>query len=1033
MKNAFILLFSILITVSASVAAAAELYVYVFDQEGLPAPDVAIRLNGDVQSATDAAGAAQLPLQAGKHALVLRKGRILLADTVFTTTEEQEAEITVRLARAAEPEISIVLIDADDRDAPGTLAGYVTSATTGMPLAGAQIALEGTAITAMSDNGGTFTLELPRGSYTLRVSHPGAGERVFDGVRIIADATTEFDFRLGVPASSEAGPVEEVVATARYVPDTIAVAERSSESVLEAISDQEISIAGDSTAAAALRRVTGLTIVDDKYVYVRGLGERYSSTLLNGAELPSPDPTRRVVPLDIFPTEMLDGILIQKTYSPEMPGDFSGGVVRLKTRGVPAGYGGKISFSLGGNSETTFQDGFTYDGGDRDFLGLDDGTRDIPAVALNLTDGGTLNLNQLTPEDREAVAESLPNNWDVRAEKAPLDAGLEFSIGDRLDTEDSSYGYQAAFIYSNEWRTREEDRAVLALGSGDEVFAAASSTLDRTEQAIGLGGMLNFAAEIGADHTLNSTTLLTRKTTNSVFIEQGTITSANREVRDTTLEWVETQLLSQQFSGKHSFSALDELELDWHATFSSAERDQPDKREYRYARNFVPGQPRPDFQLAATTSLGRRAAQRTWEFLEDDAQDVGVAAKLPFRLNETIMLDLHGGLAFTARDRDFSIVRWRYDLPSPAPADLADDLSLPSVEDILTPDTIGPGQWQLFNANLQSDTYTAEQDVSAIYLSADLWLGSNLRLKFGARREDSEIAVTTSQLFDPSQLSVSRLDTSDTLPAVNVTWYLSDAAQLRFGASQTVNRPQFRELSPVPFTDPETRYTRVGNPNLKQAEIVNLDVRYEYYWSDNEVLTVAGFYKDFENPIEQVIVGGGSEGLGVRTFDNVAAAKNYGLEFEFRDELDEFSHWSSLFEHMYLSTNLALIESQVSITPAQAAVLTSTERELQGQSPWVFNLQIGYDNLGTLTQAALLFNVFGERIVEVGQKGVPDAVEQPTPTLDFALSKGFISGWTVKFKARNLLDATYEVKQGSGTQREYNKGISASLGVEYAF
>lgn len=1010
-----------------------ELRVYVL-QQGQPLAGVTVVLDDSVEADTDPDGLAVLPLRAGNHSLLLRRGGVILADGQFSSRAGESAEATVALrGREQEPVVSINLLSGGEA-APGTLTGYVTSAVTGAPLTDATVRISGLGAPLKTDITGIFSTELPSGTYQVRIAHPDAGTRTFESVRVIADTITEFDFVIGTPEAGNAGgPVEEVVATARYVPNTLEVAERNSESVLEAISEQEISIAGDSTAAAALQRVTGLTLVDNKYVYVRGLGERYSSTLLNGAELPSPEPTRRVVPLDLFPTEVLEGILIQKTYSPDLPGDFSGGAVRLQTTGVPAGHGGKISLSLGGNSQSTFGGGSTYAGGDTDYLGFDDGTCDIPDLAAELTDGGRINLGALTPEQREAVAESLPVNYAVEKKTLPPDVGLEFSIGDRLDRESGSYGYQFAFIYDNEWRFREEDRASIALDTDGLTYANAVSELERTEQTINLGGMLSLVAEIGDNHTLKSNTLLTRKTSNSVYQEQGVYSGESREFVDTTLEWIETQLFSQQLTGKHYFGEASDIVFDWQATVSGADRDVPDQRQYSYARLFTPGEAdRGPYQLAATTALGRRPLTRSWEYLQDDTTDLGASLTIPATLSESITADLELGIADTARERESTITRWRFDLPSPIPPELSGDLDLP-VEQILTAGNIGPGDWQLLNASLVSDSYTASQDISAYYLMATMWFGSDWQAQFGARQESSEIEIATFQLTNPEQLDITRLENDDTLPALTLTWYPSDSAQVRFGASKTVNRPQFRELSPVPFTDPETRYTVEGNPELEQAEITNLDVRYEYYWTDSQLISIAGFYKDFANPIEQVIVGGGSDGRGVRTYQNAGAATNYGLELEFRNELAEWSGVWSGFEHMYFSSNLALIESEVSISPEQAAVLTNIERPLQGQSPWVVNLQLSYDNLATLTQAALLFNMFGERIVDVGQKGLPDAYEQPVPTLDFSFSKGFTNGWTLKFKARNLLDPEVEVTRGGTTERSYTRGVDVSFTAEYAF
>ena len=904
----------------------------------------------------------------------------------------------------------------------GALTGQVLSRENGSPAGGATVRVVGEGIERQTDAEGRFTLELEAGTYTLEITHPAYGTRAIENAEVTAGIERQVNYTFSRDPAAQ-GAIEEVVAVAQYVPQDLTLSERNTDAVLDSISAEDISISGDSNAAAALQRVTGLTVLDGKYVYVRGLGERYSATLLNGTELPSPDPARRVVPLDLFPTDVLGGIGIQKTYTPDLPGDFSGGAVMLTSRGIPAGYGGSVSVSAGINDQSFGETGLAYVGGGDDQLGFDDGTRDLPATAAELTDNGNRSLNTLGDADREAVAESLPNNYAVYGKELPLDYGFGFNIGNRFDFSDWSAGASFAFTYDNDWRTRTEIRRNIGLGAAGP-FVRSESRQARTDNDVSLGSLIDFSAEWGSN-LLESSTMITRQSSDSVIRESGRSNDDAREIENTTLEWVETQLVVQQFKGEHFLGENDDIKLDWSYTLSSADRDVPDRREILYARRS----PTAAFELAATTQLGRQPVVRSWEYLQDDSDNLAANLVFPVEISASVNGDFKAGVSFGRKERNYDVIGWQFDLPSPAPADLAGILDQP-VEVQLVPENIGAGEWQLRNRSQASDRYSASHDIDAAYLMGDLWFGASFRGVFGARLEQSRIEVLTSDRFNPALAQNAVIDESDVLPAINATWFLDNRQQLRFGISETLNRPQFRELTPVLYIDPETRFITRGNPALQQADIVNLDARYEYYWSDDEGLSVALFYKDFTNPIETSIIGGGGEGLGLRTFNNVSSASSAGVEFEYRETLDEFGEF---WESFFFNGNLSLIESEVQLTAEEAQVLTSTSRELQGQSPWVANLQLGYIDIGSGIDAALSLNVAGERIVEVGQKGVPDAYEQPAPQLDFAISKYLADAWKLKFKARNLLDPEYEVEQGGLVQRSYTRGRTWNLSLEYEF
>ncbi|MDZ7686466.1 MAG: TonB-dependent receptor [Gammaproteobacteria bacterium] len=771
---------------------------------------------------------------------------------------------------------------------------------------------------------------------------------------------------------------------------------------------------------------------------VRGLGERYSTTFFNGAELPSPDPTRRAVGLDIFPSELTSGIVVQKSYTADLPGDFSGGAVKLATRNIPDRFSGRLAVSTGGNSRSTGQDGLTHRAGDTDFLGIDDGDRDIPGVAASLTEGGTLPLSQLTSAENEQIGEALINRfpWNLRGFEMPADLDVDFALGNRWQVGNNAIGVNLAGLYDSEWRFRREDRAEIIADARGGEFEGEFSELQRTENAIRSGAVLNLVGELGLDHTLAFTSFLSRDSLKGTFFDQGFNRSDDRDFRTVVLEFTESQLWTNQVTGNHFFANAMQLEVDWQVAVSRAERDEPGTREYTYSRPAGSENP---YRLATGPGEAGLPPLLTWEFLEEDSLDASIDFTLPVTFaNGSIIGDVKLGARVTQRERTFDTVRWRFALApgagSGAPL-FFPSFSFPSVQMILTPNRVGPNGFRLVNASSalaggsNADNYDGNHDLVAGYIAGDFDLGGNWRAQLGIRAESSELEVMTEAIVGGVP-QIGLIDETDYLPSVNLTWFIDDVSQLRFGASQTLNRPQFRELS-SPYRRSETRFEAVGNPSLTQSTITNVDLRYERFWSRDEGFSLATFYKDLEDPIEVVTIGGGSDDSGVRSFANAEQGELYGAEVEGRISLANVS--DGVLGNLYVTGNVSVIESEVTVGESVLGVGTNNVRELQGQSPWVANVGLGYTDIAAGTEALLLFNMFGERIVEAGVNGAPDAKEQPRGLLDFNVRQLLFNNWELALKLRNILDEEFEVQQGSGVQRRYKSGreVSVSLTVEF--
>lgn len=804
---------------------------------------------------------------------------------------------------------------------------------------------------------------------------------------------------------------------------------RASLVVAETLGAEQIARTGDSDAATTLKRVTGLTLVDGRFVYVRGLGERYSSVTLNGAQIPSPDPTRRVVPLDLFPTDLLDGVVVQKGYTPDMPGEFGGGAVQLRTRDVPTKFFLRLNGTLGYQQGTTFKDGYRYSGGDHDWTGHDDGSRELPDSLAQATSGGRvlraqtpLNPDGATPAELERYGEDVAAaGFDTTRESMAPETGLSGAIGNRWDFEDAGkFGVIAAFRYNQAWDRNEEIRRTFT-ASNAGLEPADVLAVDDTRRNVDFSAFLNLGYELNPQHRFNATSVLLRQTEDRTKLSTGI--QDDQDARFTELRWTENQLFAQQFGGNHLFPGAGDLSLDWQYTWARAMRDEPATRKYRYDRNDD-----------GSYSFSQRSDsnQLTWSELDDHQRDLSVKAKLPFDFDGTT-LDLSFGGDRVERNRDASIRSFSFSAAGPLARD-PDLLRLP-IDRILDPSHIGPDGFVLTETTLPTDNYFASQDLTAFFVGVDANIAAKYRFAVGARREKNDQKVTTFSLSNPEAPPVvAGEDATQTLPAAAFTWAYSADAQLRASYSETLSRPDFRELSPAPYIDPLLDVQVVGNPALESASIKNYDVRWEYYFSPVESISVGAFLKEFESPIEKTRLPGTGTLL---TLDNAQSARNYGIEFDVTKGLEFVADWPGFrsihgdWANWYVGFNYARIKSSIALDPDRASFQTNLHRPMQGQSPYVTNLQLGHQSGDGSSEATLLYNVSGRRIAAVGVAGQPDIYEEPFRQLDFQYRRQFDEAWTFKLRLRNLLDPEVRYSQGPEKTREYRKGRAVLVSLEW--
>lgn len=820
-----------------------------------------------------------------------------------------------------------------------------------------------------------------------------------------------------VAFGQDAPQIEEIAVIGQFVPDE----KRSTSSVSNVVGGEQFQRSGDSNIAEGLKRVSGLSTVGGKFVYVRGLGERYSTTLLNGAILPSPEPINRVVPLDLFPTAVLDSVLVQKTYSAQFPSEFGGGVLQLRTKKSTDEFFWNVSTTAGMQQNTSFEDGFTSSGGSKSWLGYDDGYRGLPQALKQATANGQelrresqfLGSGGYSPEELQVIGRSLRNDYNPSKDSLPANYNFATSFGNfhELNDDGAQINYLAAVNYSNSWDTNEIERnSYRNSNAGLEI----GNDLDfvGTEHSVDISSIFTTGIDFNANHNVRATSVMLRKTDDTVSQTDGDLAAENI-VRITQLEWVERELFSNQLQGDHYFPDFNELVVNWRYSKVKAERDAPDDRQYRY-----------DLENDGNYRFSTRADGnvRRFSVLDDDADEFAVDLTMVFYGPMDSLISTKAGYIHNEKQRESEVRRYSFfDQGSIA---FNEDLLTLSLEEVLAPANIDPDGFELREFTRPTDNYSAANESDAFYAEVEVNFDDRFRINLGARQEDFRQDVKTFDLFRDAEVNAAQ-ESTDILPAFTGTYIRGDH-QFRIAYSETLSRPDFRELSPAAFTNPVTGREIVGNPDLKIANITNYDFRWEWYFGFNDSMSLGLFYKEFENPIETAM----QPGADVRqSFINAEAGENAGIEFEVTKSLDILG---DRFEDFYVQTNVAFIDSEVTIAEKDRSILTNASRPLQGQSDWLFNAQIGYEPFNGTT-ATLLYHYFGERISEVGIEGAPDLIEQPFGELNTVFIREFNDHWRMTLKGKNLLDEKSEITQGGFVTTGFNRGREVSVQLDYRF
>jgi hypothetical protein len=892
------------------------------------------------------------------------------------------------------------------------VAGTVSD-DTGAPIPGVTVTVQRSgagsdSLLAVSEGDGTFRIpELRPGSYELQAMLDGF-QPVSTRLTLLTGQSLNVALKL-VPAFGE---TLEVVGSA-VTAGEVAVLEnrRQSAVVSDVISAEEIRRTPDSTAASVVERLTGVTLIGDKYVFVRGLGERYSGTTINGAILPTTEAEKRVVPLDLFPAKLLETVNVVKTYTPDKPGDFGSGIVEMTTTEFPGGATFKLTLGTSYQSSATGEPFSRYAGGiSRSGSGGQRLSSAIPDQPLRRQ--SILDPSGLTPAELEQIGESFVGDWSGSAPKSASPA-TDFAL-----TYGSTFGRLGVVlsaVSNHGYEVVDEELRFFGLDSGglvprnDYVM-----TTDREKANAGFVGNLSLRLTDRNRIYLNS--VLTRDAAAENRFQEGLNTNSGGFIRDYRVRYQLEEVQSNRLRGEHNLGgpAMGSV-FDWSVSYSQAS-NASDLRENVY-REATPG------VFALQTGTGDSAKIEFFD-LQDEIQQAGASYVMFFaRPDGGWSGSLKGGIDHSERTRDFGARRFRFTTANQLQFDLTR-----RPEEIFTAENIRPNGFEIREVTGLNDAYDAEHTVNAAFLMADTTFG-RWRLIGGGRYEDSDQRVTTFDPFNPGSQVPSVNLSADFLPSLNVVYQYAPRSNLRFAYGRSLNRPEFRELSPFTFVEVTGGRSVAGNPDLVQATLDGFDLRWEMFPGFGEVVAASVFYKNIDNPIERIV----QPTTELRTsFVNADSATLWGLELEFRRSL---SILSPSLQRWSVNLNYTYIDSEVTVGEQQLSVVTNVVRPLEGQSDQVANVALQYLNPERGSMVRLLGSFSGERLTDVGAFGLPDIYESPSTSLDVVISQSLGSwfrGMELKLAGSNLLDEAREFTQGDRIQRRFEPGRKVSLSLSYS-
>lgn len=877
----------------------------------------------------------------------------------------------------------------------GKIEGKVTDANTGQALAGVSVVEKGTGKGVATNADGRYVLNVEGKTVALVFSYNGVTQEV-DGIEIIDGKVATQDLAITPKTKTEEGVVVRATSNARKETAAAIISfQKNTNTVASVISAESIKRSPDRNTGEVLKRLPGASIQEGKFIVVRGLADRYNQAMLNGILLTSTEPDRKTFSFDLIPSSMIDNIVINKAFVPEYPGEWAGGLIQVNTKDIPAKGFFNVQAGAGFNTQTTGKEFYLDRVGKYGWLGIDDGSRALPDAYT--TKSG---FDQLSPAEKTAIGRSMRNVWSKNATTAAPNASFQMNGGFNTKVFGKTVGGLLGINYSKSNRFLELVNQLNNI-EGTKVDTIYNYNDNKYQQDISVGAIGSVTAQLNAAHKISVRSIVNVNTSNAITHRLGVNLDRQDSIRGSEFTYRQNTFFTVQASGDHSISSP--LKLKWYGSFNILDGYVPDQRRLTYGKSLANANE--PYRAIIENSLSQQSGSRIYQDLSDYIYTAGGDMSYNFNMfgrKQTVK----GGYMFQVKDRLYDAKLFANYFPTSN-----DALKQLAPDKIFAPENFGNGMDNKFAFDaIKGNTfrYLANTILNAGFIQFDNQFSNSFRLVWGLRVEDYDQLVGSVKKNDPRH-SHSRV--TDFLPGINATYKINNKTNIRLSGSQTVVRPELRELAYLNLYDFELNLSTQGDPDLKRTKISNLDLRYEMYPRAGEVFTVGAFYKQFETPTEQFL------NLSTINFVNPEKAKGYGFEAEIRKRLDI----ASVLKNFTFQANLAYIHSRVKDASFKL------DRPLQGQSPYVINLGLLYDLPETGLTATILFNRIGERIYLVGDvpQGSPDVYEAPRSLVDVQLSKKLLKDKAeLRLNIGDVLAQKQIFYQNVGNQekRSYQKG-----------
>lgn len=870
----------------------------------------------------------------------------------------------------------------------GTISGKIVDEATGEELTGATVTVKGTSLGAATDFMGDYTIKkVPAGTYTLVISYIAYSTKEISEVVVEAGKATV----VNVSLAEKVQEAEETVITATYKKESVQsllIQQKTAISIGDGISAEQIKQSPVSNSGDVLKKVSGASIQGGKFAVIRGLNDRYNTAYLNGAPLPSTEPDRRAFSFDIIPAGMLDNMVISKAATPDMPGDFSGGIIQLSTRDFPIQNYYNFSISGGINTVTHGKHFEEYKGGTLDFLGIDN-KRGLP-------DGLTFNpLGQI--EKTNENSKKFENDWGTSEITAAPNTSFSFSMGQVFKSAEKENELASVFgiSYSNSFKTNAIRRQQRLVESKDNQLLLDANDTQYVKEVL-WGALWNISYKINKNHRISLKNLYNVNAEDQTIKRQAVNYDGGQDVRAQSYLYTQNHILSNQLSGEHYFPQS-KIKFRWTGGYNRINRDIPNYRIAQYQKQI--GDPDSLYNMQMSFQPSERFGGRLYQELFEELASAGGDVIIPVPNYKSIKTEIKTGGMFQTRSRNFKA---RFTGYTADPGTIGNRIYQP-IDKIFQPENISSSYYLLADATNPNDLYTASSDLTAAFLMLDNRIGNHLRAVWGVRYENFVQRLDSRRQGAGQPVSIGK-ENADFLPSINLTYELTANANLRASYSRTLSRPEFRELAPFGFFDYNNFSVVTGNDSLVRALIDNIDLRYELYPGEGQLISASLFYKKFENPIEGVIIPNAGAGSFNASFKNVPGATIYGFEIEARKNFGFINRESKFFKNLVLFGNFAYIIGEVDLS--NVASSTQASRPMQGQSPYVINAGASFKETYTGINFSASVNRVGRRIVFVGTGDAglfPHLWENPRTVLDIQISQKITEKLEYKISIADLL------------------------------